>query len=158
MKKLTYETGARPIWDEATVEKTEGLLNKKYLAYLDDEFFELQSGETRDQVQIKLTLVGKDRTIEYPIECVHVLRDDSEILNQEVAELMLDYLDVYWNEYLSGGRDVFVPLDWSQHTCEGVEFYMRGFVRHVHLERSADALLREHGHGAYDIEPIDAEK
>lgn len=160
MMKLKFETKMpESVWSDETVEKIETLLQRKYQAFLENEFFEIEVGANKFQVQLRTTLVGKDGKVTYPVESVHMLDLTSEDAPsaEEVAELMLDYLDVYWNEYLTGGRETFVPLDWSKYTCEGVDFYMRGFVREVGLEKQADELFKLHGSGQYDIEPIGSE-
>ena len=54
-------------------------------------------------------------------------------------------------------RNLFIPLDWSKHEFEGFSFYMRGFVRNLQLEASADDFLQKHGHGEYDIQSITSE-
>ncbi len=161
MLKLAYKNPETltPVWGEDEVQKIISLLNIKYRSMLDNERFIIESGYDAHQVQIKVTLERTDRSVFYPIELLHV-RESSEGHGQaqpsadELASLMLDYIDVYWQEYLSDGRDVFVPLSWDKHTCEGVEFYLRGFIRNRSLEQQADELFRKHGHGEHDIEPI----
>lgn len=148
-----------PVWSAADVSKISTLLNTKYRSVLDNERFIVESGYDANQVQIKVTLERLDCSVFYPIELLHIREEGEETgqgqpTNEELASLMLDYIDVYWQEYLSDGRDVFVPLSWDKHTCEGIEFYIRGFVRNRSLEEQADELFRKHGHGEHEIEPI----
>lgn len=157
MNKLRFEEKIKPLWDENTTEQIKSALQKKYLAFLNNEEFEVESGINKAQIQLKTTLRSKDGSVAYPVECVHIVEPSSELTSAEIGELLLDYLDVYWNEYLTLGRDVFIPLDWSKHECEGVEFYMRGFVRNIELESKADEILDQHGSGAFNIEPISSE-
>ncbi|MEY4065210.1 MAG: hypothetical protein RIR26_1418 [Pseudomonadota bacterium] len=162
MEKLVYRSSesVKPVWNEAENKKISALLNMKYRALLDNEQFHVESGHDDNQVQIKVTLERRDHSVFYPIELIHVYesRDDqNQISPDELAALMLDYIDVYWQEYLNDGRDVFVPLAWGKHTCEGIEFFIRGFVRNRSLEEQADELFRKHGHGEHEIEPISDE-
>lgn len=161
MLKLVYKNPSTltPVWDDALVAKLMALLNTKYRSLLDNERFVVESGFDAHQVQIKVTLERNDQSVFYPIELIHVRETpDNSATNaptvDELASLMLDYIDVYWQEYLSDGRDVFVPLAWDKHTCEGVEFFIRGFVRNRSLEQQADELFKKHGHGEHEIEPI----
>ncbi|MFZ9519153.1 MAG: hypothetical protein ACO3A4_01625 [Silvanigrellaceae bacterium] len=164
MLKLAYKESETltPVWNESDVAKINSLLNTKYGSLLENERFIVESGYDARQVQIKVTLERTDKSVFYPIELLHV-REDGDEQGQavpsadELASLMLDYIDVYWQEYLSEGRDVFVTLAWDKHTCEGVDFYIRGFIRNRSLEQQADELFRKHGHGDHEIEPISDE-
>lgn len=162
MEKLVYRCheSVKPVWSAAETKKISALLNMKYRALLDNEQFQVESGHDDNQVQIKVTLERSDKSVFYPIELIHVfeVRDEqSQVTPDELAALMLDYIDVYWQEYLNDGRDVFVPLAWGKHSCEGIDFFIRGFVRNRSLEEQADELFRKHGHGEHDIEPISDE-
>lgn len=159
MNKLSFlEPGeVSPVWDEDFLTKVTGALNKKYISFLENETILVEAGFNKTQVQIKTTLKKNDDSVVYPIEAVYIVNPESKLTAPAVAELMLDYLDAYWNEYFTENRDVYVLLDWSKHECEGFNFYMRGFVRNQALENQADALLRQHGFGDYNIEPISSE-
>lgn len=158
MQKLTFATeGVNPVWPDETITQLVALLNKKHQPFLRDESFRVEAGADKAQVQLRITLARNDGSVAYPIEVIHVREPGVKEPSDALASLMLDYLDVYWFEYLGGDRDVFVPIDWSLHTCEGVDFYLRGFVRNLSLEEQADALFREHGTGGHDIEPITGE-
>jgi hypothetical protein len=159
MEKLVYRSSnqVKSVWDETETQKISALMNLKYKTLLEDEKFRVESGFNELQVQIKVTLERNDKSVFYPIELIYVIENQDEQGApgaEEIASLMLDYIDVYWQEYLHDGRDVFVPLAWSKHVCEGVEFFVRGFVRNRTLEEQADELFRKHGHGDHEIEPI----
>lgn len=162
MEKLVYrnEDSIKKVWEDSHTEKISSLMNTKYRTLLEDETFQIESGYNDQQIQIKVTLERNDKSVFYPIELIFVPESREEITPQsadEIASLMLDYIDVYWQEYLNEGRDVFVPLAWGKHTCEGIEFFIRGFVRNRSLEEQADELFRKHGHGDHEIEPISDE-
>ena len=158
MKKMTYlDEGMKPVWEAEENAELARLLNKKFKPFIDGEHFRVESGVNKEQIQVKVTLSNSDDSFVYPIEAVFMRDPAVKFSTAEIAALMLDYLDVYWNEYLSGERDILLPLDWSEHGLEGAEFYLRGFVRNQSLEAQADALFKEHGFGGYDIEPISSE-
>lgn len=162
MKKLAYRSGVefKNVWSEVETKKISDLLNMKYRTLLNNEQFELEAQFDDQQVQIKVTLASNDKSFFYPIELIHVIESREEQPTQtanEIASLMLDYIDIYWQEYLNDGRDVFVSIAWSKQACEGVEFFVRGFVRNRSLEEQADELFKKHGHGEHEIEPISDE-
>ncbi len=158
LKKLMYvKASLQKVWSDETTASISELLEKKHSPFLEGEEFLVESGRNLDQIQIQINLRKKDGSIEYPIECVYPVDSANDRDPSDVAYLMLDYLDVYWHEYLSDGRDTFFPIDWSKHTCEGVEFFVRGFVRNVKLEREAEKLFEEEGYGDHVIEKISSE-
>ena len=158
MNKLSYLSGGvNPVWEAEDNAELARLLNKKFKPFLESEEFHVETGSNKDQIQIKVTLAKADQSMVYPLEAVFLRDPAVKASTAEVAAIMLDYLDVYWNEYLAGERDVLLPIDWSKHACDGVDFYLRGFIRNQSLESQADALFREHGFGGYDIEPISNE-
>jgi len=164
MQKMKWHDGAVAVFDEETNTRIEQLLTKKYRVMLRDEDFRIESGSTGETVQVRITLAARDGSRAYPVEAVVVLTEEHETMvsdeggpEEALALLMVDYLDAYWNEYFTDGRDTYLPLDWSKHECEGQEIFLRGSVRDLKAEALADELLRTHGAGGYDIEGISAE-
>jgi len=162
MEKLNYIEDLQlvvPLWSEEDMLELIKAFESRHEAYLDPiESFDIELTYNEERLQIRTTLVREDGLEEYPVEGVY-LRDMSECLQKKqwdpknIAFLLLDYLETYWAEYFSQERDVFLPIDWSRHECEGVTFYLRGCLRKTELEQKADALLAEHGHGAHAILP-----
>ncbi len=158
MKKLRFlESETKPLWDEKVIASVQELMAKKYLPFLNQERFMVEAGQDSDQVQLRVTLLRTDGTIAYPVECVYSYSESDRPDASEIGFLMLDYIDVYWNEYLSGGRETFIPLDWAKHSCEGESFFIRGFVRNLDLEEQAETLFEAEGHGDHEIHPISSE-
>ena len=159
MQKLSYLSSEKlnSFWTDEEIVNIKKLLNKKHLVYLENEEFIIESGSTKEQIQIKVSLIKSDKSNCYPIECVFVKETDNEFKETEIAFKMLDYLDIYWANYFSEERNIFIPLDWSAHEFEGVQFYMRGFVRNLQLENDADEFLTKYGYGEYEIHSISSE-
>ena len=157
MDKLRWQEDTAPVWDDETPTRLAVILGKKYQAFLRKEAFLIEAERNDEVVQVRTTLRASDGSLSYPVEGVlmRTARQESEV--EELALLMVDYLDVYWNEYLSAGRETFVTLDWSRHECDGEEFFLRGFVRNLNAEADADALFRQHGTGEHFIEGISSE-
>lgn len=158
MQKLLYIANEKlkPVWTADELIDIKKLLNKRHSVYLENESFEIESGSSHNQVQISVSLKKNDNTACYPIECVFI-KETGDVKESEIAMKMIDYLDIYWTNYFSEERNVFIPLDWSKHDFEGIMFYIRGFIRKPQLETYANNLLLEHGYGDYDIQPISSE-
>lgn len=159
MQKLSYLPSEKivPVWENEDLFNMRRLLNKKHSAYLENEVFDVESGFSKEQIQIRVSLKKQDDSAFYPIECIFIKEIDDKIKDSEIAMSILDYLDIYWTDYFTEERNVFIPLDWSKHEFEGIVFYIRGFIRNLKLETEADAFLQKHGHGEYDIHSISSE-
>lgn len=159
MQKLTFVPFAQlnPIWDEVAIQKILNLLNTKHSTYLNEEIFDIEAGFTKEQIQIKFSLRKNDNSVVYPIEVICIYDDYPNLKRQDICHIIIDYLDSYWSEYFMEERNVFVSIDWGRHECEGVVFFLRGFVRNLNLEKQADLYLKEHGHGQYEIHSISSE-
>lgn len=151
------------IFDEAEVKKICQYLNKKFSTLLKNEKFSLETGFKGTQVQLKLILSNEDKSFYYPIEAICMnepLPEDEEdemLTPNDVAYLMLDYLTLYFEEFLTEDRNVFLPLDWSVHQSDEFSFFLRGFVRNLKVEKIADEFLAKHGHGEQSIASISSE-
>lgn len=159
MQKLKYipKEKTKSVWSDEELFNIKKLLNKKHFVYLEKESLEIESGVSAEQIQIRVSLIKNDNSTCYPIECIFVKETAEGFKESEIAVSMLDYLDIYWENYFTEERNVFILLDWSLHEFEGITFYMRGFIRNLQLEAHADEFLLKHGHGEYDIQPISSE-
>ncbi len=143
--------------DSEEQKKLLDVMKAKHSLYLDNECFEIKTGFYKEQIQIEICLTKVDRSIVYPIEVICVYEDFPHLKLNEIFHVILDYIDLYWAEYFNHERNLFVPLDWSQYECEGLTFFLRGFIRNLVLEKQADSFLREYGYGEHEITSISAE-
>jgi hypothetical protein len=159
MQKLMFLNFSQlsPIWEVDEIAKITQLLATKHSIYLEDELFELESGYNKEQLQIKVCIKKNDGSVVYPLEIVCSYVDYPNFKLKELSNIIIDYIDLYWSEYLSEDRNLFVPLDWSRYESEGISFYLRGFVRNLALEMQADDFLNKYGFGEHDIVPISSE-
>jgi len=133
-------------------------LNAKFGSFLNGESFKLESGHKGDQHQIRLTLANQDQSFFYPIEAIYVRDDENKSLPaDDIGLLIIEYLILYFEEFLSEERNVYLPIDWSVHHSDEITFFVRGFIRNLKTEKMADALLAQHGHGEHTIAPISTE-
>ena len=75
MQKLSYLSSEKLnlIWSEEENQKIKKLLDKKHLVYLENEEFIIESGATKDQVQLKVTLTKSDKSYYYPIQSLKAI-------------------------------------------------------------------------------------
>ncbi|MBX9704302.1 MAG: hypothetical protein K2X39_09140, partial [Silvanigrellaceae bacterium] len=133
------------------------IFNKKYNAFLEDEHFLLESSYLKNKYQIRFTLLKKDNSIAYPIECLFIKDDELKMSHFDIGVCLIDYFSIYWSDYFAEERTVYLTIDWSTHNFEGLTFYLRGFIRNLSLESQADSLLNIHGSGEYHIASISPE-
>ena len=135
---------AKPPFDAETTRQAVALLTQRHRRRLKpDEGFRITAHVEPPYVGVTLTLANADESMVYPMEA-RVPRE-TEGLDDDTAcaELCLDFLDYYVGEYLRGGRDVYLTLDWSAVRFGEYEVQARGQVLNLKLERLADALLAE---------------
>lgn len=139
---MTQENKKALLTDKEILDLTR-ILNLKYGSYLKDRIFQVDycSGET--EILASLTLMNPDKTFFYQVESRVSLRDTGEHSLKESLLIMLDYMDLYFDEFFKEEEDVFVPIDWSDREFENLSFQMRGQVRNLHCEFLADELLKE---------------
>lgn len=129
--------------EQALVEKNQdlaSLLEKKYGQWLGQRFFEVASSAQSSVVHVKVTIRNADKSFFYPIEG-RINFEDQDLGEQEARDFVLDYIDAYIEEFLTGGEETYLPIDWANFDCEGLELQLRGQILNVKLEQLADQLL-----------------
>jgi hypothetical protein len=118
------------------------VLETKYRAWLNDRYFEVESSVEGPVVVVKVTLQNADKSYVYPIEG-RMMFEDQDLKADAARSFLLDFIDSYVEEYLSGGEETYLPIDWATYDCEGLELQLRGQVLNTKLEALADHLLND---------------
>jgi hypothetical protein len=129
--------------EQALADKNQGvanLLEKKYGAWLGQRFFEVTSAAQSAVVTVKVTLRNADKSFFYPIEG-RIQFEDQDLKAEEARDFLLDYIDAYIEEFLTGGEETYLPIDWADYDCQGLELQLRGQILNIKLEELADQLL-----------------
>jgi hypothetical protein len=129
--------------EQALAEKNQDLANifeKKYGAWLGQRFFEVSSVVQSTVVTVSVTLRNSDKSFFYPIEG-RIQFEDQDLKIERARELVLDYIDAYIEEFLTGGEETYLPIDWANYECEGLELQLRGQILNLKLEALADEIL-----------------
>lgn len=118
------------------------MMQQKYGLYLDGRSFEV-TAETQpaDVVLVKALLRNEDDSFHYPVEARMKYKTE-EMSPREAAIFLIDYLDVYFEEYFEDDS-LFLPIDWSDHVYCGTEFQVRGQIFNLKVEKMADELLKK---------------
>lgn len=120
----------------------ETIMNLKHAAYLKNRSFVVFHERTSSDIEASITLKDQKQTFYYKVEAKVSLKNLAP-KDKEALFIMLDYLDIYFDEYLKGEEDVYIPIDWSEFTFENLTFKMKGQVQNLHAEKIADEFLEK---------------
>ncbi len=113
------------------------MLERKYGSWLGKRYFEVEGHVDGPALNLKVTLKTADRSFVYPIEA-RMLYADQDMKMDQARDFLLDFIDAYLQEYLSGGEETYLTIDWSNYDCDGIELQMRGQILNEKLEELAD--------------------
>ncbi len=119
------------------------MMQQKYGLYLDGRTFdvsvEMQPG---DVVFARILLRNEDDSFHYPVEARMKYKTE-EMSPREAALFLIDYVDVYLEEYFEDQGGLFLPIDWADHEYCGTEFQVRGQIFNLKVEKMADEILKK---------------
>jgi hypothetical protein len=115
-------------------------LKVKYQSAIDDRYFVIDGKVVGKVVFITVTLRNDSGKFVYPVECRLDLQDQ-EVSQADARDLLLDFADNYFEEYLLNDADTFLTIEWSNYECDGIEFQMKGQIVNEYLEHAADLIL-----------------
>ena len=115
-------------------------MDRKYGAWLGPRYFEVESQSDSSKLEITVTVRDAKGTFVYPIEA-RILYQDQDLKLSEARDLLLDYIDAYIEEFLTGGEATTLTIDWSDYECDGIDLQMRGQIQNNFLEQIADDLI-----------------
>ncbi len=146
---MTNQQKQNDFISEAECSDISAVMTKKYSAFLGDRSFIIsaehlcdnKNGEnpTLEYVYVKVLLKNQSESFYYPVEGRIPLTENQT--KREATLFLFDYIDFYFEEYLMGDSDVYIPIDWTNFECEGFQFQLKGQVLNMELEKKADTLL-----------------
>jgi hypothetical protein len=122
------------------VSKIEKSMNTKFAGWLKDRNFQVSTSSDDDTACVTVTLKNNNETFSYPVES-RIHHKNQNVTGKEAALFLLDYIDAYFDEYFREDESIYLPIDWSNNTYEGVEFQIKGQVLNQYIENLADQLL-----------------
>ena len=118
------------------------MMDKKYRSHLDGRRFSIEATREGETVSVRVLLANEDESFYYPVEG-RIMAAAEELTVLAGARFLVDYIDMYFEEFLESGEETYVRIDWDDQTYDAVNFQLRGQILNRRLEKIADKLLRE---------------
>lgn len=116
------------------------IMNRKYASYLGDRFFSIDITNSGESLIVVCVLESLDQKFYYPVEA-KIVPADQELNSRDAAMLVLDYIDMYFDEFFKSAEETLLYIDPAEYSFEGVSFTMKGQIYNRELEAKANALL-----------------
>ncbi len=130
--------------NEDCIELAETMV-KKYRIAMKDRSFSIRAWIEDRGVYVTVTLANADGSYVYPVEG-RVMFEAEEMEAGEAALFLIDYIDNYFEEYLyEEDEQLYLPIDWTDHEYDAVNFQIRGQILNQKLENLADQWLMAGG-------------
>ncbi len=141
MSEENTERDSSDFIDKVTCDELAAAMQTKYRMALGERRFVVEAEIKGRGVFVKVTLENPERSFHYPVEA-RVLYEKEEMKSAEAALFLINYIDTYFEEFLlEEDEELFLPIDWSDHQYEGVNFQMKGQIHNLKLEELADEWL-----------------
>lgn len=116
------------------------MLDRKYGSHLGSRYFDVESRKDGQVISVRVTLKDAKGTFVYPVEA-RMTTEDQDLSAAEARDILVDYIDAYFDEFLNNGEETYLTIDWSDYECDGIDLQMRGQILNTHLENLADELI-----------------
>jgi len=150
MKTKTNTKKTKPLLSPAYKKKLLDALRTRHARFLKPgEEFSCQDGEiAHDAWTLSVLFQNRSRTLYLPIDMAVVAADNEKLNDEEARDVLVDFIDFFFDEYFRESRNVTLPIDWERLTFGEYTIRARGWERNIALEEAADKLLSG--------EPLDA--
>ena len=131
-----------PILNKAECDELAQLMNHKYASLLRQRRFSIEASRLANGVRVEVALCNNDESYVYPVEArlQHTVED---MQPSDAMLFLVDYIDLYFEEFLAEDEHLFLPIDWTDYQYDAVNFQMRGQIRNLKLEKQASDFLRQ---------------
>ena len=115
-------------------------MEQKYATFLDDRTFRITAEKKSDGVYVTTLLSKSDSSFYYPVESrIDYVKND--LIPRKAALFLIDYIDVYFEEYLEQQESTLLFIDWKDQQYEANEFQIKGQILNKKVEDMAEAIL-----------------
>jgi len=116
------------------------LLERKHAAWLRDRSFEASVTLQGDDVYGTVTLRNPSGSFFYPVEG-RIAGRAQGITHRDAGELLLDFIDSYFDEYFRSEGETLLPIDWADYEVDSRQLQVKGQIFDLVLEKLADDLI-----------------
>lgn len=128
--------------DKAEYQILASAMEDKYTIYLDERKFHIEAAEDGQGIRVKTALSNKDESYHYPVEA-RMMHVKENLEPRKAVLFLINYIDGYFEDYLTELESTYLRIDWSDVEYEGVDFQIKGQVVNRKVEMMADKLLEE---------------
>jgi len=111
-----------------------------------DEDLEFEGFFTNNSLYLTCILRNIENTFYYPFETSINKTDNPEISEQEAKNILLDFIEEYFEEYFTSERSVYIQIDWLAYKFKDIKVYARAQVLNKQLEELGDNILKDAGY------------
>ena len=90
---------------------------------------------------LTVTFHNTDRSLFLPVELGVVASENPRLNNDEARDVMVDFVDYFFERYFRDAREVTLPIDWGTVPFGEFTLRARGWEKNLRLEELADRLL-----------------
>jgi len=137
---MTLTNDANEIYSAVDCSAIVTLMTRKYAAWIGERQFAADIAYENGFVRVTITLRDSDGAFVYPVEG-RIQTTAQDLGAQEGAEILIDFIDGYFEEYLKSGGDTYLPIDWAEYSFEEKNLQVRGQIFNEKLEKMADEFL-----------------
>ena len=130
------------------------VMNTKHAAFLSGRSFSLSAFELEGALYATALLSNGDQTFYYPVE-TRIDYNAEEMGTREAFMFLVDYMDSYFEEHLTESDELMLPIDWTNHQYDAIDFQIRGQIFNKKIEDMALALLERHAPKSMDHSDLD---
>ena len=116
------------------------IMDLRYAPYLKERFFVITTDSERALSLATILLRNRDESFWYPVEGRMEFRQQN-LSHRDSCLFLIDYIDMYFSEFLQEDERSFIPIDWSPFQFEGVAFQLKGQILNRKAASMADMLL-----------------
>lgn len=115
-------------------------MERKYASSLGDRNFYITVQGVSDGILATVLLANASGSFHYPVEG-RIQSGQKGFSDEDAALFLVEYMDGYFEDYLTRDSDLFLPIDWNDFESDGRTFQLKGQILNLELEKMADAIL-----------------
>jgi len=111
-----------------------------------DEDIEFEGFFTNNSLYLTCILRNLENTFYYPFETSLNKTENLDIEVQDAKNILLDFIEEYFEEYFTSQRSVYVHIDWLAYKFKDIKIYARAQVLNKELEELGNKILKDSGY------------